>query len=67
MGLTINWKKTRVVNLSKGECLEYLGFTLQYHRDLNGGDHQYLNVMLSPKALAREVTKLEEMTASRNC
>ena len=67
MGLTINRKKTRVVNLSKGECLEYLGFTLQYHRDLNGGDHQYLNVMLSPKALAREVTKLKEMTASRNC
>ena len=67
MGLTINRKKTRVVNLLKGESLDYLGFTLQYHRDLNGGDHQYLNVMLSPKALAREVTKLKEMTASRNC
>ena len=67
MGLTINRQKTRVVNLSKGERLEYLGFTLQYHRDLKGGNHQYLNVMPSPKALKREFAKLEEMTASRNC
>ena len=28
MGLTINRQKTGIVNLSKGERLEYLGFTL---------------------------------------
>ncbi len=67
MGLTINRKKTRVVNLSQGERLEYLGFTLQYHRDLKGGDHMYLNVMPSPKALKRQFAKLQAMTASRNC
>ncbi len=36
-------------------------------RHLKGGNHQYLNVMPSPKALKREFAKLEEMTASRNC
>ena len=67
MGLTINRKKTRIVNLSKGERLEFLGFTLQYHRSLKGGTHPYLNVMPSPKAMAREYAKLTEMTASRQC
>ena len=67
MGLTINREKTRVVSLSKGERLQFLGFTLQYHRDLNGGDHQYLHVMPSPKAMAHEFANLKQMTDSRNC
>lgn len=67
MGLTINRKKTRIVNLSKGERLEFLGFALQYHRSLKGGAHPYLNVVPSPKAMARELAKLKQMTASRYC
>ena len=67
MGLTINREKTRVVNLSKGESLDFLGFTLQYHRDLKGRDHRYLHVMPSKKAMARERAKLRQMTDSRYC
>jgi RNA-directed DNA polymerase len=67
MGLTINRKKTRVVNLEKGESLDFLGFTFQYHRDLHGRGHRYLHVMPSKKALARERAKLLEMTHSSLC
>lgn len=64
MGLSINREKTRVVSLAKGERLDFLGFTFQYHRDLRGRGHRYLNVMPSKKAMARERAKLREMTAS---
>jgi len=67
MGLSINREKTRVVNLAKGESFDFLGFTLQYHRDLKGRDHRYLHVMPSKKAMARERAKLREMTASWHC
>lgn len=67
MSLTINREKTRVVNLSKGDSLDFLGFTLKYHRDLHGRGHRYLHVMPSSKAMARERAKLREMTASRFC
>lgn len=67
MNLTINREKTRVVNLSKGDSLDFLGFTLKYHRDLHGRGHRYLHVMPSSKAMARERAKLREMTDSRFC
>ena len=50
-----------------GESLDFLGFTLQYHRDLKGRDHRYLHVMPSKKAMARERAKLRQMTDSRYC
>ena len=41
--LTINRKKTRVVNLRQpGATLDFLGFTFRYDRDLHGRDHRYL-------------------------
>lgn len=67
MDLSINWEKTRVVNLSKGESLDFLGFTFQYHRDLRGRGTRYLNVMPSKKAMVREKAKLREMTGRRYC
>ena len=67
MELVINREKTRVVNLAKGEQLDFLGFTFQYHRDLKGRPRRYLNVMPSKKAMARERAKLREMTATRLC
>ena len=66
MGLTINRQKTRVVHLSKGERLEFLGFTLQYQRSLYGGTPRYLNVTPSPKAMTREFAKLKQMTAKQH-
>lgn len=67
LGLTVNWEKTRVVSLSKGESLEFLGFALQYHRDLKGRSHRYLHVMPSPKTVCREFAQLKQMTDHHKC
>lgn len=67
MGLSINREKTRVVNLSKGERLDFLGFTFQFHHDLRGCGHRYLHVMPSQKVMVREQAKLLEMTNSSKC
>lgn len=61
--LTINRKKTRVVDLKEpGATLDFLGFTFRYDRDLHGRDHRYLNVFPSRKSLARLRDRLREMT-----
>ncbi len=67
MGLEINREKTRIVKLQQGESLDFLGFTFQYHRDLHGRGHQYLNVTPSRKALTREKEALRSLTSSRYC
>jgi RNA-directed DNA polymerase len=64
--LTINRKKTRVVQLDRpGESLDFLGFTFRYDRDLHGRGRRYLHVEPSPKALARARDKLRELTHRR--
>lgn len=64
--LTINRKKTRVVNLKKpGASLDFLGFTFRYDRDLKGRGHRYLNVFPSRKSLARLRERLRDMTGPR--
>lgn len=61
--LTINRKKTRVVDLKEaGATLDFLGFTFRYDRDLRGRAHQYLNVFPSRKSLARLRERLREMS-----
>jgi RNA-directed DNA polymerase len=61
--LTINRKKTRVVDLKEpGATLDFLGFTFRYDRDLHGRGHKYLNVFPSRKSLARLRERLREMT-----
>lgn len=67
MGLEINRDKTAVRRLTKGDSLDFLGFTLRYERDRFGRDHKYLNVTPSKKALAREREVLRSMTSSRVC
>jgi RNA-directed DNA polymerase len=64
--LTINRKKTRVVNLNEpGATLDFLGFTFRYDRDLHGRDHRYLNVFPSRKSLARLRERVREMTGPK--
>lgn len=64
--LTINRKKTRVVNLNHpGASLDFLGFTFRYDRDLRGRDRRYLNLFPSKKALGRARDKVRELTSSR--
>lgn len=66
--LTINRKKTRVVQLDRpGESLDFLGFTLRYHRDLFGRGGRYLHVEPSKQALTRVRSKLRELTDRRRC
>ena len=64
--LTINRKKTRVVDLKEsGATLDFLGFTFRYDRDLRGRGWKYLNVFPSRKSLARLRDRVREMTGSQ--
>ena len=62
-GLEINREKTRVVKVGRGGgSLDFLGYTFRWDRDLRGRSHQYLNVMPSAQAVAREREKLRRLT-----
>jgi RNA-directed DNA polymerase len=63
--LTINRKKTRVVDLNQvGSSVDFLGFTFRYDRDLKGRAHRYLNVFPSKKALSHLRNKVRDHTDS---
>jgi RNA-directed DNA polymerase len=66
--LTINRKKTRVVDLNQvGASVDFLGFTFRYDRDLRGRDYRYLNVFPSKKSLSRMRDRIRELTGSHRC
>jgi RNA-directed DNA polymerase len=67
MGLEINRDKTRVVDLKKGEKLDFLGYSFRFDKDLHGRPRKYLNLFPSDKALARERAKVREMTGPKMC
>ena len=67
MGLEINRDKTAVRHLTKGDSLDFLGYTFRYDRDRFGRGHKYLNVTPSKQALARERDVLRSLTSSRFC
>ena len=63
--LTINRKKTRIVDLNQGGAsLDFLGFAFRYDRDLQGRGHRYLNVAPSKKSLSRVRDKVRTITGS---
>ncbi len=63
LGLSINREKTKVVKVAKdGGSLDFLGYTLRYHRDLQGGSHKYLHTEPSKKAMKRIRTKVRDLT-----
>ena len=49
MGLTINDTKTRQIN-AKQEAFNFLGFTVQYYKDLKGRASRYWNIIPSKKS-----------------
>ena len=57
MGLEINRDKTAVRHLTKGDSLDFLGYTFRYDRDRFGRGHKYLNVTPSKQALARVMSR----------
>jgi RNA-directed DNA polymerase len=66
--LTINRKKTRVVDLNQiGSSLDFLGYTFRYDRDLLGRGHRYLNMFPSVKAVSRLRDKVRDHTGSNRC
>lgn len=68
MGLTINRKKTRVVNLvEQGASMDFLGYTFRYDRDLHGRPRRYLNACPSKKALKKERDAVRELTSPCRC
>ncbi len=68
LGLTLNRSKTQIVDLRQpGSSLDFLGYTFRYDRDLRGGNHRYLHVGPSAKALAQARARVRELTASRYC
>jgi len=68
LGLKLNREKTRILDLRReGERLDFLGYSIQYDRDLKGREKRYLNISTSSKSLAREREKLRELTSSKVC
>ena len=63
--LTVNRNKTRVVRFDGADAsLDFLGFTLRYHRDLHGRPRRYLHVEPSARARARLREKLRGLTSA---
>jgi RNA-directed DNA polymerase len=68
LGLEINREKTQVLDLrTRGQRLDFLGYTFRYDHDLRGRGNRYLNMFPSKKALAREREHLRELTSVHMC
>ncbi len=65
--LELNREKTKVVRLSHGDSLDFLGFTFRYDRDLKGRNWKYLNVTPSKKSLKRARERVRELTGPKLC
>jgi len=50
LNLTINREKTKVVKLRSGGQLDFLGFSICFHKDRYGRNEEYLNITPSKKA-----------------
>lgn len=67
LGLKINREKTKVVDLRKGQSLDFLGFTFRYDLDLRGRGNTYLNVTPSKKSLKKAREAIREKTGPSKC
>lgn len=68
MKLKIHPEKTHILQLYEHKTsLNFLGFTFRWDKDLRGGNHRYLNIFPSKKALAKERDKIREMTGANMC
>ena len=61
LGLRLNRDKTRTVELGKGDCLDFLGFTFRFSQDRFGRSQRYLRVTPSVKSVSRERDKLRSL------
>lgn len=66
MGLRLSPEKTRIVDLREpGQSLDFLGYTFRFDRDLQGGNHRYLNLIPSKKSGSRIRARVKLLTHSR--
>lgn len=65
LGLEINRDKTSIVRMNQPRAsLNFLGFTLSYHRDLYGQTRRYLNIFPSRKAVSQLRERIRQLTCS---
>jgi len=62
MDLTINREKTKIVELKRGDTLDFLGFSFRWVDDRYGRETKYLEMAPSKKAIKREKEAIREMT-----
>jgi RNA-directed DNA polymerase len=68
MGLEINREKTRLIRLKEeGATLDFLGYSFRLEKDLKGRDWEYLRMMPSAKALAKERAAIRQLTGPEQC
>jgi RNA-directed DNA polymerase len=66
LGLELNKEKTRVVEVAmRGQSLDFLGYTFRFERCRYRGNHRFLSMHPSEKAVQREKAQLREMTSSK--
>lgn len=63
--LRINFEKTKIVKLKKGEVLDFLSYRFRYYEDLFGRDRKYLCVEPADKSIRKVREKIRE--ALRKC
>jgi len=65
LGLKINKEKTTIIDLNKGQTLDFLGFSYQYVNDRKGGNHKYLEMAPSKKSVAKEREAIRNLISNK--
>lgn len=58
--LKINFEKTKIVRLKRGEVLDFLSYRLRYRKDLFGRDRMYLSVEPANSSIRKVKARLRE-------
>jgi RNA-directed DNA polymerase len=62
--LTVNRDKTKIVKLKEeGKCLNFLGYSFRFDRDLKGRKLKYLNMFPADKSVTKIKEKIKEKTS----
>ena len=65
LGLKINKDKTTIVDLKKGQVLDFPGYSFRYVKDRKGRSHKYLEMAPSKKSVAKEREAIRKMISNK--
>ena len=65
LGLEINKDKTTIIDLNKGQTLDFLGFSYRYVRDRKGRNHKYLEMAPSKESVAKEREAIRNLISNK--